>query len=196
MRATSPYGVTPPDFDAAYRADADPWNVESSWYERRKLALTLAALPRQTYASAWEPGCGPGITTAQLALRAEYLVASEASPVAADAARRRLESVPHVEVVESAVPDVPLSGPVDLVVAAEFLYYLQDWQTAMDALWSAVNPGGNLVLVHWAHHPHDAYRSGRNLHALVAFDAAERGAQAVVAHTEPDFTIDVYEAAR
>ena len=44
-----------PDFDAMYDADPDPWEVETSWYERRKLAVHLASLPRERYATAWEP---------------------------------------------------------------------------------------------------------------------------------------------
>ena len=34
-----------PDFDALYASDADPWQVESSWYERLKRAILLASLP-------------------------------------------------------------------------------------------------------------------------------------------------------
>ena len=60
-------GPVIPDFDALYRADPDPWEVGSSWYERRKLSVLLASLPRQHYAVAWEPGCGPGLTTTALA---------------------------------------------------------------------------------------------------------------------------------
>lgn len=185
--------VVPPDFDAAYRASEDPWSVAASWYERRKLALTIAALPRERYRTAWEPGCGPGFTTLQIAERVDNLVATDASRVAVDAATRRLADHDHVEVRQSELPDVPLTHPVDLVIATEFLYYIEDWETAVDVLWSAVRPGGNLVLVHWAHHPHDAYRSGRAMHAMIAFDAVERGAQGVVTHTESDFTLDIYQ---
>ena len=35
-----------PDFDAMYDADPDPWEVETSWYERRKLAVLLHRLWR------------------------------------------------------------------------------------------------------------------------------------------------------
>lgn len=192
---SQPKSLVPPDFDAAYRATDDPWSVASSWYERRKLRLTIAALPRERYGTAWEPGCGPGFTTLQIAERVDHLVATDASRVAVDAATRRLAHLEHVEVSQSALPDVPLTEPVDLVIATEFLYYLEHWETTVDVLWSAVRPGGNLALVHWAHHPHDAYRSGRAMHAMIALDAIERGAQTVVTHTEPDFTLDVYEAA-
>lgn len=34
--------VRPPDFEALYAADPDPWHVRDSWYERRKEAVVLA----------------------------------------------------------------------------------------------------------------------------------------------------------
>ena len=46
-------------FDRMYE-DADPWGYESSWYEQRKYALTVAALGRRRYRSAFEPGTAPG----------------------------------------------------------------------------------------------------------------------------------------
>ena len=49
--------------------------------------------------------------------------------------------MPHVRVVESDLPEVPLDAPVDLVVAAEFLYYLDDLAAGVAALWAACWPG-------------------------------------------------------
>jgi len=40
---SGPPGI--PDFESMYRADSDPWQVQTSWYERRKLAVLLASLP-------------------------------------------------------------------------------------------------------------------------------------------------------
>jgi hypothetical protein len=71
MRGTD---VKPPDFEAIYAADPDPWQVESSWYERPKLAVLLACLPRERYRTGWEPGCGIGVATAALAHRVDRLV--------------------------------------------------------------------------------------------------------------------------
>jgi hypothetical protein len=44
----------------------DPWDT-GSWYERRKRALMLAALPQERYGTALEPGCGTGELTVELA---------------------------------------------------------------------------------------------------------------------------------
>jgi hypothetical protein len=38
-------------FAQIYTADADPWGFATRWYEQRKYALTLAALPRTQSAS-------------------------------------------------------------------------------------------------------------------------------------------------
>lgn len=32
-------------FASMYARDPDPWGFDTTWYERRKYALTLAALP-------------------------------------------------------------------------------------------------------------------------------------------------------
>jgi trans-aconitate methyltransferase len=182
-----------PDFDVLYARDEDPWRVQSSWYERRKRSVLMASLPRQRYRSAWEPGCGPGLTSVCLASRVDALVASDVSPVAVDAARRRCGSAPQVRCVVSALPDIPFDGAVDLVVVAEFLYYVRDLDAALGALWSRLVPGGHLAVLHWAHHPHDAFRSGPAMHASIQHDAAARGAVVRVAHVDDDFLLDVYE---
>jgi trans-aconitate methyltransferase len=187
-------GVTLPDFDALYASDPDPWRVASSWYERRKRSLLLASLPRERYDTAWEPGCGPGLTSQSLATRVGSLVASDSSSVAVALARRRCRGMPNVECVLSALPEVPFDGVVDLVVAAEFLYYVGELDAALDALWSRLARAGHLVVVHWAHHPHDAFRSGPGMHASIERDAATRGAERLVSHVDHDFVLDVYEA--
>ena len=186
----------PPDFEAMYRADRDPWRVESSWYERRKLAVLLASLPRERYRRAWEPGSGPGVTSQSLAARVGDLVASDGSPTAVDLARRREGMPPHVRFVRSELPEVPLPGVVDLVVVAEFLYYLRDLPTALEAVWSACEPGGHVVFLHWAHQPHDGLLGGPRLHTEIGRDSRRRGAAHLVGHVDQDFLLDVYERTR
>lgn len=183
----------PPDFDAMYRADSDPWDVESSWYERRKLSVLLATLPREHYRRAWEPGCGPGIVSQSLADRVDELVASDASPLAIDLAERRPGTRPNIHYVHSELPEVPLEEPVDLLVVAEFLYYAKDLAAALDALWSICAPGAHVVFLHWAHRPHDAFRSGPQMHARISLDSLTRGALRVISHSDQDFLLDVYE---
>ncbi len=182
-----------PDFDGLYAADADPWQVATSWYEQRKLAVLLATLPQQRYRRAWEPGCGPGVVSAALADRVDELVASDGSLAAVALARRRPGMPAHVRFEHSQLPQVPVEGPVDLVVVAEFLYYVEDLSAALDALWSLCVPGTHVVFLHWAHRPHDAYRSGPEMHARICLDSQRRNAFKVISHTDRDFLLDVYE---
>ena len=187
----------PSDFDAMYRADQDPWQVESSWYEQRKLAVMLASLPRERYLSAWEPGCGPGLITQALAPRVDHLIASDVSEVGVALARSRCRGLAGVEISVSALPEIPLGArgePVELVVVAECLYYVEDLAAAFDSVWASCRPGAHVVFVHWAHHPHDAYRSGPAMHAEVSIDAMRRRCARVVLHVDDDFLLDVYQA--
>jgi trans-aconitate methyltransferase len=182
-----------PDFDAMYATDPDPWEVATSWYERRKLAVLLACLPRERYATAWEPGSGPGITTRALAERADHLTASDSSAVALRLAEQRCADLDHVDLHLSTLPDTPLEQPVELVVVAEFLYYLPDRAAALDTLWSATAPGGHLAFMHWRHLPGDAHLSGEQLQEEVATYAKRHGARRLVHHLDEDFRLDVYE---
>src|ERR1700709_1012342 len=61
-------------FYARFSRTYDPWNFSTSWYEQRKIILTLAALPRNTYRNAFELGCANGVLTAELAHRAVALL--------------------------------------------------------------------------------------------------------------------------
>jgi trans-aconitate methyltransferase len=101
----------------------------------------------------------------------------------------------RAELHVSALPACPLAAPVDLVVAAEVLYYADDVPAALAALWAGCRPGGHLAVLHWAHAPHDTRLSGPQVHAMVADQAADRGAARLVGHVEPGFLLDVYEAA-
>ncbi len=188
--------VPTPDFEALYRGDPDPWGVTSSWYEQRKLAVMLASLPKRRYRSAWEPGCGPGIVSASLADRVDYLVASDVSSRAVDLAELRCNDIRHVRFTVSELPAVAVERPVELVVVAEFLYYVDDLASALDAIWSATLPGGHVTFLHWAHRPDDAYRSGPGMHADIAIDSVGRDCRRVVAHVDTDFLLDIYEAQR
>lgn len=185
-----------PDFEALYVRNPDPWQVSSSWYEQRKLAIMLASLPKSRYRSAWEPGCGPGIVSEALAPRVGSLVGSDLSPRAVQLAQERCRSFSHLSFTVSELPQVPLPEPVELVVVAEFLYYVTDLSAGLEALWATVEPGGHLALLHWAHHPDDAFRSGPSMHADIAIDSVDREAQRLVSHVDHDFVLDIYEAPR
>ena len=70
-------------------AGGDPW-AGDSWYEVRKRAVVLAALPRERYRRAFEPGCGAGELTAELAGRCDVVHSSDPVPAAVERAAERV----------------------------------------------------------------------------------------------------------
>jgi SAM-dependent methyltransferase len=178
-------------FDAMYRDGEDPWRFDSSEYEARKRAIALASLPRTQYRRAFEPGCSIGTLTEQLAGRCRELLAADVSELAVARARERTSGLPgvHVEQLE-----VPLDWPgrtFDLIVLSELGYFLAsvELDTLLDHVVAALEPGGDLLAVHWLG-PIDGYPlDGRVVHERIA----ERdGLERVVHHEEPEFLLEVF----
>lgn len=68
----------------------------SRFYERRKYALTLAALPRAHYRRAFEPGCANGALSELLAERCDELFCCDLVEATVERARQRLRPFAHV----------------------------------------------------------------------------------------------------
>lgn len=182
----------PPDFDAYYRADPDPWDVGSSAYEQRKRAVVLACLRRPRYGSAWDPACGTGHLTAELAARCDRVAASDGSATAADLARERCAGLP-VTVSHRALPDPPEEGfRPDLVLLSEVFYYLADTvRAATLALIDArAARAAELVVVHWEGSPDDAWLSGPAAQQEVVSQLGERGWTHRIHHDDDGFLLD------
>lgn len=178
-------------FEALYEGNADPWQVRTSWYERRKRTVLLASLPRERYRCAWEPGCSLGHVTAELAQRCDRLLSSDISPRAI-AAARQLVGGDHVTIevaqTPSQPPDLP-PGSCDLVVLSELLYYLPDTARAatVELAIRLLEPGGHLVVAHWRDHPDDAHCSGEKANA----EAVAAVGPTLVHHLDEHFILDV-----
>ncbi|TDT81528.1 LmbE family N-acetylglucosaminyl deacetylase [Arthrobacter sp. AG258] len=155
-------------FDVVHNGSADPWNYASSWYERRKRAITLAALPDETYERGLEVGCSIGTLTEDLAGRCRSLLAVDASGAAVRRATRRLDGNHGVRVEQRVVPGSWPRGTFDLLVVSEVGYYLAPGELAdlWDRVEASLEPGGVLVLCHWRH-PIDGWQlDGDTVHAL------------------------------
>ena len=115
-------------FESLYAASEDPYAVQTRWYEARKRALLLAALPQARYRSAFEPGCGIGELTLALAPRCDRLLASDFSARAVATARQRTAGLGQVEVQRQTLPDdwplEPGADRFDLIVLSELGYFL------------------------------------------------------------------------
>lgn len=62
-------------FDRVHSDAEDPWDVDTSWYERRKREVLLGCLPRPRYERVLDIGCSTGALTAELAQRAGAVTA-------------------------------------------------------------------------------------------------------------------------
>ncbi|MGL5857978.1 MAG: PIG-L family deacetylase [Angustibacter sp.] len=179
--ATAVGSLPPAFFERFYAASGvDPWGFEDRWYERRKRALTLAALPSPHYRNGFEVGCSEGVLTTELAARVDHLLAVD---VVADVVRRakaRVAAHQHVEVRQAQVPRWWPDGPFDLVVLSEVAYYLDEPElmALRDNAARSLTADGALVLCHWRHQvleypttgdrAHDVLRSHPRLAVLSA----------------------------
>lgn len=147
----APARVDPADFEARYRRDPDPWSFASSGYEQAKYARTVRALGGERFGRALELGCSIGVLTRQLAPVCAQLTAVDASATAVAAARERVAGLPHVRTGVAVLPEELPRGPWDLVVASEILYYFELPLLAelLDAVETALVPGGTLLAVHY-----------------------------------------------
>lgn len=164
MTATD--SLTPAYFDHVYAAHSDPWNFETSAYERRKYAATVAALPQAHYKAGFEIGCSIGVLTCLLASRCAQLLAVDVNEAALRAARLRLSQQPHVNLQAMHLPQEFPCGDFDLVVLSEVGYYwsMPDLVLARKRIVGALRTGATLVLVHWTPAVQDYPLTGDEVH--------------------------------
>jgi LmbE family N-acetylglucosaminyl deacetylase/SAM-dependent methyltransferase len=148
-------GAECPDLalDRLHSRQADPWGVDTRWYEQRKRELVLAALPRPRFRRALEIGCSTGALTAALAARTDRVLAVDSSATAVRAARHRLQGEPDVDVAELVVPSEWPDGAFDLVVVSEVGYFLSPaaLEGVVGRVGASLTPDGAVVLCHWRH---------------------------------------------
>lgn len=191
FREPPPGGAPAARFDRLYRDDADPWQVRTSWYERRKRRVLLASLPRERYRLAAEPGCGLGALTADLAGRCDRLVATDVADAAVRATADAVAAHPGVDVARAGTDDDrAIPEGADLVVLSEFLYYLPGPQVGavLDRVGRALVPGGDLVLLHWRGWPAEAPADAAAVHRRVVDDDRF---DLLVDHVDEDFLLHV-----
>jgi len=177
--------------DDLHESSADPWKVRTSWYEKRKRAVTLASLPRERYSRALEVGGSVGALAAELAGRVDDLVVVDESRAATDAAHSSLGSLVGVEVVQGSVPEDWPAGHFDLVVVSEVGYFLSParLRRLVVRVESCLTDGGAVVLCHWRHPVRGWPMDGPAVHRHWSeWSDVPR----VATHVEDDFRLDVF----
>lgn len=182
-------------FERIFQDTADPWDLESSPYEKRKYDHSVAALQGQIYAQALEIGCAKGVLTQRLASQCGSLLAIDISETALTAARARLAEHDHIACERMTFPQqTPPATAVDLMVLSEVVYYWDDADIVRAADWIAGNlaPGGDVLLVHWTGET-DYPQSGDD--AVTKLQNALGAAVAVVIQERcPDYRLDMWRS--
>lgn len=181
-------------FDEMFESSEDPWDVDSSWYERRKRAATLAAPLTERLGRVLEVGCSTGVLTAELAPRADSVLALDVSAEALRRASERLASWgDRVELRRGRAPRDWPEGEFDLVVLSEVGYFWtpEDLAEVARLLPSSLAPGGTVLLCDWRH-PVDGWPlDGEDVHE--AFRELP-GLEVLVRHEEEDFLVELLGA--
>lgn len=179
-------------FENLYSGSRDPWNFETSEYERRKYERTLRALGGRRFDRALEAGASIGVFTEMLAPYCDELLAADLSETALAVAQERLASQDHVRVEQRTLPEEMPKGPFDLIVASEILYY---WprEVALAGLRrfeEELAPGGVLVAVHWRKETRTYPMQGDEVHDLLLENTHLTNVHGVA---EPEYRLDVFE---
>lgn len=179
-------------FEELYTTSPDPWNFETSDYEREKYRRTLDVLGDRRFRRALEAGASIGVFTEMLAARCDELLAVDVSENAVAAARERLKGYDHVRVERRTLPEEMPDGPFDLILASEVLYYFprEEMIAMLDGFETILAPGGALLAVHWRRETRTYPLQGDEVHELLAAHTSLTLTESVA---EPDYRLDLFE---
>ncbi|NJL86197.1 MAG: methyltransferase domain-containing protein [Leptolyngbyaceae cyanobacterium SM1_1_3] len=185
----------PPEyFEDLYAADPDPWQFETSAYEAKKYAATLAALPKPQYRSAFEIGGSIGVLSAQLAQRCQSLLSVDVCAQAQAHAKKRCRHLPQVEFEIMQVPHQYPNRTFDLTLVSEVGYYWgrDDLLKAQQQIASHLEPGGHLLLVHWTPLTRTYPLTGDQVHAAFWAQVGTTF-RSLVSQREQRYRLDLFE---
>lgn len=181
-------------FEGLYLAKDDPWDLATKWHDQRKYAVTVASLPRERYRRCYEPGASIGLLTRLLAARCDEVLAVDSVDSAVEQAREVVRDLPNVRVERAILPAELPDGTFDLIVVGDLLYYLsaEDLAATVDGLLSRLEPGGDLVSVHFRDRENGGNYDGFNAHQALGRQAS---LTPIVHHSDEWFLLDVWRAA-
>jgi hypothetical protein len=178
-------------FEGLFRTSDDPWAFRERWYEQRKRAITLAALPRAHYRAIFEPGCANGELSAELAGRCDRLLCCDTASAAVNLARSRLSLFDHAEVRQSRLPGDWPEEKFDLIVLSEIGYYLdaQDLTDVIRRISDSLTADGQLLACHWRPPIDGCPLNARQVHDLIH---EQLPLPRLALHQEADFILEVW----
>jgi predicted TPR repeat methyltransferase len=179
-------------FEELYAHSDDPWNFETSEYERKKYERTLEALGGRRFRRALEAGASIGVFTEMLADRCDELLAVDVSERAVAEARRRLSGREHVRVERRTLPEEMPQGPFDLIVASEVLYYFtrEEMLAVLGSFERELAPDGALLAVHWRGETRAYPLQGDEVHELLTENTRLQNTMTIA---EQDYRLDLFE---
>ena len=169
----------------------DPWESEDRAFEVRKLALTMACLPRIRYCSGFEAARSVGVLTELLAVRCNRLTSSDISPYSGHATQTRSGYDGASLIEEQSIREQWPSGEFDLVFFNEIAVLFREKEIGplMACVLASTRQGAHVVGVHrrgLANHPLSAERThqmiGESEHLVT-----------VAHHSEEDVLLDIWE---
>lgn len=183
-------------FNEFYSHGSDPWNFESSPYELSKYKATLAALPREIYQSVFEIGCSIGVLSERLVPRCQKLLAVEPADVPLEKAKQRLKKFPQVILKKMFVPQHFPEEQFDLILLSEVGYFLswEDLEKLAQLMMEHLEPGGQLLLVHWTPVVAEFPLTGDQVHEyFMNLSLQKQQLKHLLHQREKQFRLDLFE---
>jgi 2-polyprenyl-3-methyl-5-hydroxy-6-metoxy-1,4-benzoquinol methylase len=138
------------EFERLYLESPDPWNYQSSAYERRKYERVLAcALQwRSAVESALEVGCSVGVFSRMLTDHFHKVTAIDISKEALAAATRYNHAAKNVRFMHRDLQSLDTDDRYDVIFCAEVLYYIgkKDVEIVCQQLDKYLSAGGVILL--------------------------------------------------
>jgi len=194
MNPLQPQSLPPSYFEEMYRANPDPWQFETSEYESKKYAATIATLPNFRYRSAFEMGGSIGVLTEKLADSCDALLSVDVSETAQSKAIERCQNLSQVRFQIMQIPQQFPNESFDLIIVSEVGYYLslQDLCKTQAHILKSLEVGGHLLLVHWTLYAQDYPLSGDDVHESF-LKLSPKPLNHIVGQREEQYRLDLFE---